>query len=224
MMRSASAPSRFVGVLGAMIGRLTGTVVECTPNALVLDVGGVGYALQIPLSTFYAVRGHDAAPVSLHVHTHVREDSLLLFGFATREERSAFEHLISVSGIGPRTALAVLSGIGAADLERAILESDRESLESIPGIGRKTAERVILELKDKLDRSTGAGRRGASLTRSVPEPLPSRGLRADAVSALENLGYRRDAAARSVDAALRELGEEAPIDELLKGSLRKLVR
>src|SRR5262245_36627862 len=107
-------------ILKRMIGRLTGELLQCGPQEVVLDVGGVGYLLRIPLSTFYAVSGRPNGSVSLHVHTHVREDALFLFGFATAEERSAFERLISISGVGPRIALEVLSGIGVAELEEAV--------------------------------------------------------------------------------------------------------
>lgn len=209
-----------------MIGRLTGTVAECSPGSVVLDVGGVGYSLQIPLSTFYRLREGDGGRVTLHVHTHVREDALLLYGFASVEERRAFERLIGISGVGPRTALAVLSGIGVEDLERAARDGDRAQLERIPGIGRKTAERVILELRDVLDRDARS-RRGRG-RRIVEVPAPSdprdRGIRGDAVAALEHLGYSRDAAARAVDAAVAALADAATIESVLRVALRGLVR
>lgn len=207
-----------------MIGRLTGHVAECTPGSVLLDVGGVGYALQIPLSTFYVLRERAGGPVTLHVHTHVREDALLLFGFASPQERRAFERLIAISGVGPRTALAVLSGIGVADLDRAVLDGDRAMLERIPGIGRKTADRMLLELRDRVDRDSRPRRgRGAEPER---EDRTSRagGVRADAVSALVNLGYPHDAAGRAVAAAADAAGPEARIETVLKASLRSLVR
>jgi Holliday junction DNA helicase RuvA len=209
-----------------MIGRLTGTVAECAPGSVVLDVGGVGYALQIPLSTFYALREGNQGRVTLHVHTHVREDALLLFGFASAEERRAFERLIGISGVGPRTALAVLSGIGVEDLERAAREGDRAQLERIPGIGRKTAERVILELKDLLDRDSRPRRGRGGRPADLPAPLGprERGIRPDAVAALEHLGYSRDAAARAVDAAVAALADAATIESVLRLALRGLVR
>jgi Holliday junction DNA helicase RuvA len=209
-----------------MIGRLTGTIAECSPGSVLLDVGGVGYSLQIPLGTFYALREAVAGPVTLYVHTHVREDALLLFGFTSRDERRAFEDLVGTTGIGPRTALAVLSGIGVGDLERAVREGDRAQLERIPGIGRKTAERMILELKDRFDRGDGPrrGRRGAAAD-LAPRQIPAvAGTRSDAMSALEHLGYPRDAAAQAVDSALAELGEAAAIEAILKAALRGLVR
>lgn len=209
-----------------MIGRLTGIVAECTPGSVLLDVGGVGYFLQIPLGTFYSLREGDGGPVTLHVHTHVREDALLLFGFAGADERRAFERLIGISGVGPRTALAVLSGIGVQDLERAVREGDREQLERIPGIGRKTAERVILELRDRLDRDSRPRRgRAGSVTGAPPSYDPrAGGIRSDAVAALEHLGYSRDAAARAVDGAIAALADTATIEAVLRAALRGLVR
>ena len=204
-----------------MIGRLTGLVVECTPASVLLDVGGVGYTLQIPLGTFYELRERNGATATLHVHTHVREDALALYGFATREERDAFEKLIAISGVGPRTGLAVLSGVGVRELERAVLDSDRGKLERIPGIGRKTAERVILELRDRLERDRVARPRGAAGAGGAPAEA---GVRADAVSALVNLGYPRDAASRAVDEALGDHESGAAIEATLKAALRRLVR
>lgn len=207
-----------------MIGRLTGTIAECSPGSVVVDVRGVGYSLQIPLSTFYALRQSGEGSVTLHVHTHVREDALLLFGFATPDERRAFERLIGISGIGPRTALAVLSGIGVRDLERAVREGDRVQLERIPGIGRKTAERVMLELKDRLDRDARPRRGRAGSDSGTVAPQEPRGIRSDAILALEQLGYSLDASIHAVDRALREIGEAATIESALKAALRGLVR
>ncbi|HEX5045355.1 MAG TPA: Holliday junction branch migration protein RuvA [Candidatus Polarisedimenticolaceae bacterium] len=199
-----------------MIGRLTGRLVDCEPGSAVLDVGGVGYELRIPLSTYYRLSARPE-PAVLFVHTHVREDALALFGFATREERAAFERLISISGVGPRMALAVLSGIGVEDLSRAVAEGDRARLERIPGIGRKTAERVLLELKDKKDEG-----RPERATASAG-PAGESGIRADAVSALLNLGYPPDAARRAVEQAATE-AEGSELGGLLRAALRRLVR
>lgn len=210
-----------------MIGRLTGRLVECKPGEVLLDVGGVGYGLQIPLSTYWALSGGDgAAPVVLHVHTYVREDALQLYGFATASERDAFSRLISVSGIGPRTALAVLSGIGVQEMESAVLEDDRARLERIPGIGRKTAERVILELRDKIDPSRGRRTRSAG---GRPHSADSRegesAVRDDAVSALVHLGYRRDAAEKAVEASMAGTDESSTtLETVLRNALRGLVR
>jgi Holliday junction DNA helicase RuvA len=199
-----------------VIGRLTGRLVDCEPGSAVLDVGGVGYELRIPLSTYYRLSARPD-PAILFVHTHVREDALALFGFATREERAAFERLISISGVGPRMALAVLSGIGVEDLTRAVAEGDRARLERIPGIGRKTAERVLLELKDKRDE--GRPERVAA----AAGPAGESGIRADAVSALLNLGYPPDAARRAVEQAAAE-AEGSELGGLLRAALRRLVR
>ena len=206
-----------------MIGRLTGKVVECRPGRMLLDVQGVGYAVQIPLSTFYSVSGNDGDVATLHVHTHVREDALELFGFATTDERGSFELLIGISGVGPRLALAILSGIGVGELQSAIAQGDRARLQRIPGVGRKTAERVLLELRDKL---TGRGKRDEAdsklRTGGAGEEID--GPWADAVSALVNLGYTRDRAAHAVDAAQDDFGETVSLEALLKAALGRLVR
>jgi Holliday junction DNA helicase RuvA len=199
-----------------VIGRLTGRIVECEPGSAILDVGGVGYELRIPLSTYYRLSARPD-PATLFVHTHVREDALALFGFATREERAAFERLIGISGVGPRMALAVLSGIGVDDLVRAVAEKDRARLERIPGIGRKTAERILLELQDKKDG------RAERVSASAVEP-PLAGVREDAVSALLNLGYPPESARRAVDQAATEVGETAELGAVLRAALRRLVR
>jgi Holliday junction DNA helicase RuvA len=206
-----------------LIGRLTGKVLECRPDRLVLDVGGVGYELRVPLSTFYCLPREAGAPVTLQVHTHVREDALVLFGFATPEERTAFELLISISGVGPRLALAILSGIGVDDLATAVARQDRPRLQGIPGVGKKTAERVLLELRDKM------GPAGEDLPDELSpasrfSATGQDGERGDAVSALVNLGYTRDRAARAVDASLESLGAGARLEELLRNALGRLVR
>ena len=146
-----------------MIASLRGTLVDKTPNRVIVDVAGVGYDVQVPLSTFY-VLGESGSTVSLRIHTHVREDALALFGFASAIELDLFERLIAISGIGPKLALAVLSGIEPADLVKAIRRQDVARLTAIPGIGKKTAERIGLEMKDRLpaalqlaDPAPGAG-------------------------------------------------------------------
>jgi len=205
-----------------MIGRLSGIVLTTTPDQLILDVAGVGYQLSIPLTTFYRV-GNAQGLVSLHVHTHVREDAIQLFGFWSEGERSTFERLISISGIGPRLALAVLSGIGVDELRRAIDEGDRVKLERIPGIGRKTAERVLLELRDR----PKARRRGHA--EAPPQPVGTDGpspvtIDADAVSALIHLGYSEVTATDAVAKSRRESGADASLEHLLRTALRNLVR
>ncbi len=204
-----------------MIARLRGPIVASRPDEVVLDVAGVGYHVHIPLSTFYRL---SAAPgeVALHVHTHVREDAIQLFGFWTAEEKATFLRLIAVSGIGPKIALAVLSGIGVDDLERAIAEGDRAVLERIPGIGRKTAERVLLELKDRP--AARRPRAGAMPQAAHPGDGPGVGADADAINALIHLGYSEHDAAAAVTRARRDVGGAAPIEDLLRASLKSLVR
>jgi Holliday junction DNA helicase RuvA len=181
----------------------------------VLDVGGVGYDVAVPLSTYYTL-GEAGSDVSLRIHTHVREDTLALYGFSTALELQIFERLIGISGIGPKLALAVLSGIDVADLVRAVQAGDVGRLTAIPGIGKKTAERIELELKDKLPKGLvdeAAGAAGA----------PGGELRQDLLSALLNLGYHRPLAEKAVDAALSRTGSAA-FETVLKQALRELAR
>lgn len=207
-----------------MIGRLTGEAAECTPDHVLLDVSGVGYILRIPLSTYYRIV-HAPESISLHVHTHVREDVLQLYGFFTVEERTLFQQLISISGVGPRIALAILSGIGAGELRSAVEQDDRARLQKIPGVGKKTAERLLLELRDKISRRRGT----TTAAGEVPEPgqAEDESVQADAVSALVNLGYTRDQAERSVRTAIDKLDPakgEATLEQVLKATLSRLVR
>jgi holliday junction DNA helicase RuvA len=176
-----------------MIGHLRGTILEKTPNEIVLEVGGVGYEVLIPISTFTALPD-EGGQASLRIHTHVREDMLSLFGFATAAEKTLFERLISVSGIGPKLALTVLSGLATNDLVAAIRNGDVPQLVRIPGVGRKTAERIVLELKDKIvgvDLAPGA----PAAEESAPA-LDS--MERDVLSALQNLGCSRPAAEEAV--------------------------
>ena len=143
-----------------MIARLSGLVAEKTPSRIVVDVAGVGYDVLVPLSTFY-VLGEPGAAVTLRIHTHVREEVIALYGFATRLEQDLFERLIAINGIGPKLALAVLSGIEPVELIRAVRTQDVARLTGIPGVGKKTAERIGLELKDRLPSSLQALRAGA---------------------------------------------------------------
>jgi len=204
-----------------MIGRLTGRIVQRLPDLLLVDVGGVGYEVRIPLSTFYALAGDGGGPVSLHVHTHVREDSLQLYGFASRAERGAFEQLIAISGVGPRLALGILSGIGVDELRAAVVGQDRDRLQRIPGVGKKTAERVLLELGDRIGtgRWPGAGGPGSGPPAGTAAP----GIVSDATSALVNLGYTRAQAERAVTAAA-EGPDARSLEALLKAALARLVR
>jgi holliday junction DNA helicase RuvA len=196
-----------------VIARIAGRILEKHPSRVIVDVGGVGYDVQIPLSTFYNL-GEPGADVSLRVHTHVREDALALFGFASGLELQLFERLIGVSGVGPKLALAVLSGIEPPDLVRAVRSQDVARLTKIPGIGRKTAERIGLELRDKL---------AAAMVEAAPASDGGADvLRDDLISALLNLGYQQAAADKAVGAAL-ETGEKA-FEPALKDALKRLAK
>ena len=199
-----------------MIAHLSGTLLEKHVQRLVVDVGGVGYDVQVPLSTFYAV-GDAGARVTLRIHTHVREDALQLFGFNSALELRLFERLIAISGIGPRVALAVLSGIEPADLVRAVRQSDLGRLTSIPGVGRKTAERIVIELRDRLPKMDDAEAPGA-------EAGGADDVRSDVLSALSNLGYQRAAAEKAIDRVLTRAGAEAPdgLEPVLREVLKEL--
>jgi len=202
-----------------MIALLRGQLLEKQPNRLLVDVHGVGYDVQVPLSTFY-VAGEPGQPVTLRIHTHVREDQIALYGFASVLEQQLFERLISVSGIGPKVALAVLSGIEPADLVRAVQQADVSRLTSIPGIGRKTAERITLELRDRLPASAVA------LPAADAAAAPPSTHRDDVISALMNLGYQRPAVEKAVDGVLKAAGRDEPpaFDVLLRQALRHLSR
>ena len=198
-----------------MIGRLKGTLAEKSPSRIVLDVGGVGYDVLVPLSTFYGL-GEPGSEVVLRVHTHVREDVIALYGFGSPLEQDLFERLISISGIGPKLALAVLSGIDPAELVRAIRTQDVARLTRIPGVGKKTAERIGLELKDRMPHAGPAG--------TAAEP-PDSGdeRRADLVSALTNLGYNRQVAEKAIDAVVKAT-PDATFEQLLRDILRQMIR
>jgi Holliday junction DNA helicase RuvA len=194
-----------------MIARLAGTVLEKHPMRVVVDVSGVGYDVHVPLSSFGAIGEHGSSIV-LRVHTHVREDALMLYGFASQVELTIFERLISVSGIGPRLALAVLSGLPPSELAAAISRGDVGQLTRIPGIGKKTAERIVLELKDKL----------AAAVPGEPSAAPT-GPREDLLSALVNLGYHRPTAEKAVDDVLKAQPDQG-FEAALRGALKRLSR
>jgi Holliday junction DNA helicase RuvA len=199
-----------------VIAQLRGAIVEKNPSRLIVEVAGVGYDVQVPLSTFY-VLGEPGAAVTLRIHTHVREDVIALYGFATALEQSLFERLISISGIGPKLALAVLSGIEPVELIKAIRLQDVARLTAIPGIGKKTAERIGLELKDRLPASLHpAGQDGGS-------GEPGNQLRDDLLSALLNLGYQRAAAEKAIDRSLKT-SADAGFEDALRDVLRGLMK
>mgnify|MGYP002836263802 FL=1 len=198
-----------------MIATLHGVLTEKNPSRLVIDVGGVGYEVNVPLSTFYAL-GEMGAEVDLRIHTHVRQETLSLFGFATRLEVDLFERLITISGVGPRLALAVLSGLEPPDLLRAIQNSDIVRLQGIPGVGKKTAERISLELKDKLP--ANAADEGVT----TDPANDTEGIRNDVMSALLNLGYHRPLAERAVNEVLTD--KLGTFEEALRQALRELAK
>ena len=195
-----------------MIGFLRGVLMQKNPQELLLDVGGVGYRVLVPISTFCRL-GDQGALAQLLIHTHVREDQLVLYGFATSSELGLFERLIAVSGVGPKVALGVLSGIEADDLVHAIRANDVARLTRVPGVGKKTAERLILELKDKI----------ASFHPETSQPAAPSPKRNDLLSALDNLGYSSAEAERAAAEALR-LHPEASLGDLLREALRIISR
>jgi Holliday junction DNA helicase RuvA len=199
-----------------VIAHLRGRIFEKQPNRVVVDVDGVGYQVFVPLSTFYVV-GEPGGEIALRIYTHVREDALALYGFATVLEQDLFERLIGVSGIGPKLALSVLSGIEPLDLVQAIDRGDVGRLTGIPGVGKKTSERIVLELKDRLPR---IARTAAGAAISDAEPAL---LRDDLLSALANLGYHRPLAEKAVASALKT-APNAGFERTLKQALRELAK
>ena len=196
-----------------MIGHLRGTILRLSPERVVLDVQGVGYELQIPLPTYAELERSQGQPeIRLHVYTHLREDGIALYGFATEVERQLFERLIAVTGIGPKLARTVLSGMAPEDLLASLAKGDLGRLATIPGVGKKTAERMVLELRDKM--------RGLAAAQETPPAAPADH---DVVSALVNLGYRGNIAERAVADARRAV-PEAPFHELLRAALKHLSR
>ena len=199
-----------------MIALLRGTLIEKAPSRVVLDVAGVGYDVQVPLSTFYGL-GEPGTDAVLRIHTHVREDVIALYGFKTRLEQDLFERLISISGIGPKLALAVLSGIEPADLIRAIRVQDVARLTKIPGVGKKTAERIGLELKDRLPQTAEPAGTAQATAGSEDHR------RDDLLSALVNLGYQRPAAERAIDQVTKSMAD-APFEQVLREALRSMMK
>jgi holliday junction DNA helicase RuvA len=193
-----------------MIGSLRGKLADKRPNQVLLDVGGVGYQVQIPLSTFAALGAlHDET--TLLIHTHVREDQFNLFGFFTAREKQCFELLISASGVGPSLALKILSGMGIEELVPAIRKGDLAQLVRIPGVGRKTAERMVVELRDKL---------AAVDVRDTGKPTTRSQLESDVASALVNLGYDERSVERAIEKA--RTSSDADFETLLRTSLQLL--
>jgi Holliday junction DNA helicase RuvA len=198
-----------------MIGYLQGNLIRTAPERLLVDVQGVGYEVHIPLSTFYEIEKRGGERVALFIHTHMREDGIALFGFWTEREKLLFEKLIGVGGIGPRLARVILSGMAPDDLLTALASGDLGRLSTIPGVGKKTAERMVLELKDKM----------RELAAELPEQTAAAAVPADhdVVSALVNLGYKGAQAERAV-AEVRRERPDAAFHELLRASLNRLSR
>ncbi|MFZ2988985.1 Holliday junction branch migration protein RuvA [Ideonella sp.] len=190
-----------------MIGRLTGLIAEKSPPLVLVDVGGVGYEVDVPMSTFYNLPGL-GEKVTLLIHQVVREDAHLLYGFLTQEERATFREVVKISGVGPRTALSILSGLSVADLAGAVARQEGGRLQKVPGIGKKTAERLLLELKGKLGPDLGLPAGGAIASEA----------QADIVQALMALGYNEKDAA----AALKKLPADISVSEGIKLALKGL--
>jgi len=194
-----------------MIGYLKGTLIDKKPSSVLMDVNGVGYLVNIPVSTFYDLP-EEGSPLSLFIYTHVREDILALYGFRTTREKVLFEKLIGVSGIGPRMAIAFLSGMTADELIPAIQRQDILKLTTIPGVGRKTAERVALELREQIP----------ALLSEAAQAAQAKPMQEDLISALVNLGYHRTQAERAVKKVLDDAKPDSSFETLLKNSLQMI--
>lgn len=199
-----------------MIGQLRGKLLHKKPNALLLDVQGIGYEVSIPLTSFYELP-EEGSEITLKIHTHVREDALMLFGFRSQREKDLFLKLISISGVGPKLAITILSGAQVEELAQAIAESNLARLTSIPGVGRKTAERLVLELKNQITPFLLPEQVEAAKTGGAPSALEE-----DILSALTNLGYPRSSAEKALSMVLRTAECEHTFEELLRNTLRRL--
>ncbi|MGZ5437933.1 MAG: Holliday junction branch migration protein RuvA [Pyrinomonadaceae bacterium] len=207
-----------------MIAHLSGTLLSKQATSVIVDVGGVGYDVAIPLSTFYDL-GEIGEPVQLRVYTHVREDALQLYGFKTARERELFLQLISVNGVGPALAIKLLSGMNADEMIASIRTNNLVRLVAIPGVGRKTAERLVVDLRDKIAALSSPALEEEFAAKSAVEgaPTTTEAMRNDAMSALANLGYQRAAVEKAVKNALDE-GGELSVEVILRRSLRSLAK
>jgi holliday junction DNA helicase RuvA len=206
-----------------MIAHLSGKLLSKQATSVIVDVSGVGYEVTIPLSTFYDLEDLGST-VQLRIYTHVREDALQLYGFKTARERELFLKIISVTGIGPKLGITLLSGMSADEMVASIRTNNLARLTLIPGVGRKTAERLIMELREKVAELSSAEIEeefGAKPEASAEAPEDA--VRADALSALLNLGYQRSGAEKAIDAALKEEGE-LTVESVLRRTLKKLAR
>jgi Holliday junction DNA helicase RuvA len=200
-----------------MIAYLSGTLLSKHPNQLIIDVNGVGYEVTIPLSTFYET-GEVGGPIQLHIYTHVREDAIALFGFKSVQEKSVFEQLISVSGIGPRLGITILSGMPFEQLVPTIRQANLAKLTSIPGVGKKTAERLVVDLRDKLVRFE------ISPPASVTVASPISQAQEDVLSVLLNLGYSKNVAENAIRKSVSAEIADQSFENLLKSALQHVSR
>ena len=198
-----------------MIAHLSGKLLSKQPNQVIVDVNGVGYEVHVPLSTFYEL-GEVGSPVQLRIYTHVREDTIALFGFKSANEKLMFEQVTSISGIGPKLGITILSGMPVDELVAAIRQSNLARLTSIPGIGKKTAERLVVELRDKLAKTVPTGEQAAAQGVSQPQE--------DVISALVNLGYAKPSAEKAVQTVVSTSKTDPAFEELLRTALRQLSR
>lgn len=194
-----------------MIAYLKGTLIRKTPNQVVIDIGGVGYCAAIPLSTFFML-GEVDGPVELFIHTHLTDNALSLYGFASAEERDTFLKLIGISGIGPKLAMNILSGIGPAELEDAIRRADVARISLVPGIGKKTALRITMELQDEMEK-----KERVLAAKDAPE-------KEDLISALMNLGFRRKEIERTVDKVVASAAKDAGFEKMLRDCLAGMAK
>ena len=202
-----------------MIAFLSGKLLEKHANTVIVGVGGVGYEVTIPLSTFYEL-GEPGSDVELRIYTHVREDAIQLFGFKTLRERDLYLKLISVQGIGAKSGVTMLSGMSADEIVAAIRSNDLGRLTAIPGVGRKTAERLVIELRDKVGELAVAAGVAAAIS---ADELPADAVFDDALSALVNLGYQKSAAERALKKVVQD-GTEMSVQKLLRRSLQVLAK
>ncbi len=207
-----------------MIAYLSGTLLTKQATSAIVDVGGVGYEVAIPLSTFYEL-GETGSPVQLRIYTHVREDAIQLFGFKTARERELFLQLISVNGVGPGLAIKLLSGMNADEMIASIRTNNLVRLVSIPGVGRKTAERLVVDLRDKIAAlsSPALEEEFAAKAAAAGGAVTEDSMRNDAMSALANLGYQKSAAEKAIKTAIDE-GGELSVEVILRRSLRSLAK
>lgn len=205
-----------------MIAHLSGKLIEKEANSVIIETNGVGYEVIIPLSTFYDL-GEVEEQVSLRIYTYVREDAFQLFGFKTQRERELFLLLISVSGIGPKSAITALSGMSADEIIGAIRQNNLARLNSIPGVGKKTAERLVIELRDKITKLSGTSATEMKTGNASAAQASEGDVYEDALSALVNLGYQRNAAEKSLKQAMQE-GTEPSVQKLLRRSLQLLAK